>query len=263
MLRITKQLAFGLILILPLIAAGCASPDYRASSKIKWHYYAPADPWPNQKLGVCCFVYDDPLDEQTVVARSEQRPANREVQEMTAAPAANEEAARLTQELRAARSANSALENEKTELARQLQAAKADALAQSSLEGEKAKLATQLDTAQAELTAKSRENQALASRLEAAQAELSAKARLEKENAEAADQLQLAKRELAARAAQDQEKVELARQLEDARKETERLKAAQAELALRLGRRWLGLADRGADSAQARSDLADVLGDDQ
>ena len=207
MLRITKQLAFGLILILPLITAGCASRDYRGSSKSKVDYYAPADPWPNQKLGVCCFVYDDPPDEQTFVARSEPTAPSRAVQETTAA--------------------HSSLQAEKAKLAGQLNAAQAELAAK---DRENQTLASRLEAAQAELSAKARlekENAEAAAQLQAAKRELAARATQDQEKTELARQLEDARKEterlkaaqadLALRLGQDTEKADLTRQLQEAR----------------------------------------------
>ena len=69
MFTVTSKLAWGLTpLFIFSIVSGC-SPEYRsASAKSKLDYWAPKDPWPNQKEGVCCFVYKDPPPEETVVA---------------------------------------------------------------------------------------------------------------------------------------------------------------------------------------------------
>ena len=121
MFTVTSKLAWGLTpLFLFSIVAGCA-PEYRAaSSKSKLDYWAPKDPWPNQKEGVCCFVYKDPtLAEETVVAQP-----NRDLENMKAALAAQQqENAALKQQLQAERAANSALRAEKSDLAKQLDTA--------------------------------------------------------------------------------------------------------------------------------------------
>jgi len=254
MLRIKKQLALGLILVLPLsFAAGCASGDYRASSKIKWDYYAPADPWPNQKLGICCFVYEDPPDEQTVIARSEPRPSSREVQETTAA--------------------QSSLEAEKAKLATQLNAAQAELAAK---DRENQTLASRLEAAQAELSAKARlekENAESAAQLQAAKRELAARSAQDEEKAELARQLESARREteklkaaqadLALRLGQDNEKADLARQLQEARAAL-RAQSAEESQAAELGKQLEAaraeLAAKGALEKE-KEDLARKLED--
>src|SRR6266496_3562521 len=117
MFTVTSKLAWGLTpLFLFSIVAGC-SPEYRsAASKSKLDYWAPKDPWPNQKEGVCCFVYQDPTPEETVVAQP-----NRDLENLKAAFAAQQqENAALKQQLQAERAANSALRAEKADLAKQL-----------------------------------------------------------------------------------------------------------------------------------------------
>ena len=124
MFTVTSKLAWGLTpLFLFSIVSGCA-PEYRsASSKSKLDYWAPKDPWPNQKEGVCCFVYQDPPPEEaTVVAQP-----NRDLENLKAALAAQQqENAALKQQLQAERAANSALVREREDLAKQLQAARAE-----------------------------------------------------------------------------------------------------------------------------------------
>ena len=140
MFTVTSKLTWGLAtLFLFSVGAGCA-PEYRsASSKSKLDYYAPKDPWPNQKEGVCCFVYKDPiLEKESVVATTGRELPNRDLENMKSALAAQqEENATLKQQLQTERAANSALERERADLAKQLQTARA----------EKADLAKQLDTA--------------------------------------------------------------------------------------------------------------------
>jgi chemotaxis protein MotB len=130
MFTVTSKLAWGLTpLFLFSIVAGCA-PEYRAaSSKAKLDYWAPKDPWPNQKEGVCCFVYKDPPPEETVVAQP-----NRDLENMKAALAAQQqENATLKQQLQAERAANSALRAEKADLAKQLDTANRTAQAEPAL----------------------------------------------------------------------------------------------------------------------------------
>src|SRR5438309_1201347 len=131
MFTVTSKLAWGLTpLFLFSIVAGCA-PEYRAaSSKSKLDYWAPKDPWPNQKEGVCCFVYKDPTPaEETVVAQP-----NRDLENMKAALAAQQqENAALKQQLQAERTANSALRAEKSDLAKQLDTANRTAQAEPAL----------------------------------------------------------------------------------------------------------------------------------
>ena len=92
------------LLVLPLIFAySCGKPDYRSvSSTAKLEYWAPEDPWEKQKLGVCCFVYDDPQDQtQSMVAKrsgdsstTESTPSSHAIQESKRAPAQNYKTAR-------------------------------------------------------------------------------------------------------------------------------------------------------------------------
>ena len=173
MLPVTKKLAWGLTLIIPFsIVWGC-TPDYRsASSKSKLDYWVPKDPWQNQKEGVCCFVYKEPLPEDlALAAAAEPAQPNRELENMKAALAAKEqEAETLRQQLRAAQSANAAV-------AKQLQAAP-DKVAQAeptlrlTQDSEKADLARQLQAAQAALQ---NENKDLARKLEDTRAALAQK----------------------------------------------------------------------------------------
>jgi len=135
MFTVTSKLAWGLTpLFLFSIVAGCA-PEYRAaSSKSKMDYWAPKDPWPNQKEGVCCFVYKDPPPEETVVATIDREQPNRDLENMKAALAAQQqENAALKQQLQAERAANSALRAEKADLAKQLDTANRTAQAEPAL----------------------------------------------------------------------------------------------------------------------------------
>src|SRR2546421_1510663 len=122
MFTVTSKLVWGLTpIFLFSFVAGCA-PEYRAaSSKSKMDYWAPKDPWPNQKEGVCCFVYKDPPPEETVVATIDREQPNRDLENMKAALAAQQqENAALKQQLQAERAANSALVREREDLAKQL-----------------------------------------------------------------------------------------------------------------------------------------------
>jgi len=136
MFTVTSKLAWGLAtLFLFSIGAGCA-PEYRsASSKSKLDYYAPKDPWPNQKEGVCCFVYKDPiLEKESVVATTGRELPNRDLENMKSALAAQqEENATLKQQLQTERAANSSLRAEKAELAKQLDTANRTAQAEPAL----------------------------------------------------------------------------------------------------------------------------------
>ena len=135
MFTVTSKLAWGLTpLFLFSIVAGCA-PEYRAaSSKSKLDYWAPKDPWPNQKDGVCCFVYKDPPPEEAVVATTGREQPNRDLENMNAALAAQQqENAALKQQLQAERAANSALRAEKSDLAKQLDTANRTAQAEPAL----------------------------------------------------------------------------------------------------------------------------------
>ena len=135
MFTVTSKLAWGLTpLFLFSIVAGCA-PEYRAaSSKAKLDYWAPKDPWPNQKEGVCCFVYKDPPPEETVVATTGPEQPNRDLENMKAALAAQQqENATLKNQLQAERAANSALRAEKADLAKQLDTANRTAQAEPAL----------------------------------------------------------------------------------------------------------------------------------
>ncbi len=135
MFTVTSKLAWGLTpLFLFSIVAGCA-PEYRAaSSKSKMDYWAPKDPWPNQKEGVCCFFYKDPPPEETVVATIDREQPNRDLENMKAALAAQQqENAALKQQLQAERAANSALRAEKADLAKQLDTANRTAQAEPAL----------------------------------------------------------------------------------------------------------------------------------
>ena len=131
MFTVTSKLAWGLTpLFLFSIVAGCA-PEYRAaSSKSKMDYWAPKDPWPNQKEGVCCFVSKDPPPEETVVAAIDREQPNRD---KAALAAQQQENAALKQQLQAERAANSALRAEKSDLAKQLDTANRTAQAEPAL----------------------------------------------------------------------------------------------------------------------------------
>src|SRR5437868_3940394 len=196
MFTVTSKLAWGLTpLFLFSIVSGCA-PEYRsASSKSKLDYWAPKDPWPNQKDGVCCFVYKDPPPEEAVVATTGREQPNRDLENMNAALAAQQqENAALKQQLQAERAANSALRAEKAELAKQLDTANRTAQAEPALrltqDSEIAKGGRQ--ESQTALQDKSaQENQAELSRqLDAAKAELASTSAIQKKNDELAKQLE-------------------------------------------------------------------------
>ena len=200
MFTVTPKLAWGLTpLLLLSIVSGCA-PDYRSSSSnSKLDYWAPKDPWPNQKEGVCCFVYKDPPpEERAVVATTEREQPGRDLENTKAALAAQQqENAALKQQLQAERAANSALDRERADLAKQLQAARA----------EKADLAKRLDTAN-----------------KAAQAEPALRLTQDSEKTDLARQLQVAQTAL------QNENKDLGKKLEETRAALAQKEAREAEM---------------------------------
>jgi chemotaxis protein MotB len=220
MFTVTSKLAWGLTpLFLFSIVAGCA-PEYRsASSKSKLDYWAPKDPWPNQKEGVCCFVYKDPPPEEaTVVAQP-----NRDLENLKAALAAQQqENAALKQQLQAERAANSALRAEKADLAKQLDTANRTAEAEPALrlnQNSEIPKGVRQESQTALQDKSAQENQAELSRqLDAAKAELASSSAIQKKNDELAKKLEETRTALAQKAAREAEMEKSIKSMEQALK---------------------------------------------
>ena len=220
MFTVTSKLAWGLTpLFIFSIVSGC-SPEYRsAASKSKLDYWAPKDPWPNQKEGVCCFVYKGPYpEEETVVAQP-----NRDLENMKAALAAQQqENATLKQQLQAERAANSALRAEKAELAKQLDTANKTAQGEPALrltqDSERVK-GGHLEAQTALQDKSAQEKQAELSRqLDAAKAELASTSAIQKKNDELAQKLEETRAALAQKAAREAEMEKSIQSMEQALK---------------------------------------------
>ena len=208
MLRNQKKLCSAItLLLLCVMVSGCAS-GYQSSSKSKLDYWAPKDPWPNQKEGICCFVYKDPSEENVIAATAAREQSNRELEEPKVALAEQQrEIATLKRELEAAQSANSALDRDKMDLAKELHATRAErAELAAQLEAGKSGLATLNPTLRlspdAEKTDSGRQFQESETALKP---EPDSAAAIQKKNAELAKKLEETQAALAQKTAQEAE----------------------------------------------------------
>jgi chemotaxis protein MotB len=246
MSRCMVKLVF--LLVLPLLFGyGCGAPDYRASSSIpKLEYWVPEDPWENQKLGICCFVYDEPPAEtQSMVATrgavsttTDSAPSAQALQESKREPSqelqdSKAAAAQATpvpgpdssRELRDTKALLGVREQEQADLLKQ----RDDAIAL--LQKDQSALRNELDATRAELATKSGsadenarrakeldvEKAALLKQLDVSRTQLATKATDDQEKADLIRQLEAANAELSAKRTVEKEKADLAAQLEAAK----------------------------------------------